>query len=98
MLDNESLEPTGIFSLHTSIGPIVLIFSNPSKRGAFFERVSVLLAPSGDRVGWIDLDGSSITDVVYKLKSMDPTLEGEANFIHDNDPLFDQLLSSLPTE
>lgn len=91
---NRNNETTGLFSLYTSHGTVVIIFTNPLKFEKFADASSTKLESQGKKFGYVKLEASSLADIISKLIAMDPTLADNVNFIPDSDPLFDQLLAS----
>jgi hypothetical protein len=87
-------EATGLFSLYTSHGPVVIIFTNPLKFEKFAQASSTKLKSQGQKFGSVEMEASSLADIINKLLAMDPSLADNVNFIPDSDPLFDQLLES----
>jgi hypothetical protein len=95
LLIDSNNEPTGLFSLYTTQGRVVIIFTNPLKWEKFAEGASAMSASQGEKVGSTEMEASSMTDIIRQLITMDPTLAHGVNFLPDSDPLCDQLLASM---
>ena len=93
-LDSE-LNIQGLFSIFTSSGPMVFIFTDQSKLMQFLEAASSTMAQSGKKVGSTGIEADTFDDLVTTLLQMDPSMAGNVNFLPDSDPLFAQVLSQM---
>jgi hypothetical protein len=94
LIDGQTREPLGLFSLETTAGPIVLVFSNTVKLADFYEAGSRMVNAEGNLIGSVDIEAPSFDQVVEELWSMG-LLERDASLLPDSDPLCDQLLAQM---
>src|SRR5438034_11695005 len=92
LLLNEAGEPIGAFSVNTSEGRLVIIFSNSIRWQTFADPVARTLAKKGQKLGSFDLDAPSLEAVVSRLVQMDPNLTNEATFVPDSLPMFSEIV------
>lgn len=96
IINSSNPEDSSFFSLRTTVGEIVTLFSNKAKFNEFTERAAIMVKEDGYSIGWVPIEAESKQDLLNKLFEMDPTIRGSANFISDSDPLFEKLLNFLP--
>jgi sugar/nucleoside kinase (ribokinase family) len=85
--------PVGLFSVSTTEGPLVVIFSNKAAWGEFAEVVAPVLARSQQYIGSAPFDEETIDDVVDRLIEIDPSLDGTTTFIPDTAPILDDVMT-----
>jgi hypothetical protein len=94
-------QPRAWFTLNTSVGQLLVIFSNPLKWDAFIVRASRMAASQGEGVGWISSkEVSSFDDAIRSFMSADSILSGGkglagVTFLSDSDPRADGLIASM---
>jgi hypothetical protein len=85
--------PVGLFSVNTSSGPLVFIFSNKVSWTRFASVVAPVLAKSEQYIGSTPFQAASIDDVAEQLVQIDPTLDGSATFVPDTAPILDDVVT-----
>ena len=76
--------PVGLFSVTTTEGPLVVIFSSQAAWGEFAEAVAPVLARSQQFIGSAPFDEETVEDVVDRLIEIDPSLDGTTTFVPEN--------------
>lgn len=84
--------PLGLFSIDTSSGHIVILFTNPGRWDEFADVVGQVLKRHGAKLASVDLDADSFEAAVAQLLKMDPSLRGTAHFLPDSTPVFGEAL------
>ena len=79
--------PVGLFSVTTTEGPLVVIFSSQAAWGEFAEAVAPVLARSQQFIGSAPFDEETVEDVVDRLIEIDPSLDGTTTFVPDDAPV-----------
>ncbi len=85
------------FTVHTSIGSILLIFRWKSVHHKQFENIAEsMLEGSGERLGGLVLEFDSFEQVATKLFELDPTLRG-TNLIEGDGPEGRAVMQAMKT-
>jgi hypothetical protein len=92
---NNDHEIEGLFSLITTEGNVVFLFSNVLKRDDFLTTAALANANPGGKIGHIELEAASFSDAARQLLSMDPSMAGNVMFLSDSDPMFDEFLKQM---
>jgi hypothetical protein len=92
---NKDYEVEGLFSLITSEGNVVFLFSNGLKLIDFLETAAQAYAKSGGKIGHFELEVASFSDAAHQLLKMDPSMVGNTIFLPDSDPLLDEYLKQM---
>ena len=79
-------QPMGLFAVHTSEGPVVVIFSNKPKWDRFCRAVAPVLAREGTYIGSTNFESDFIEDVVDQLAALDATITS-TTFVPDSAPI-----------
>jgi len=90
---DENRQPTGVFSIFTSEGPLVIIFSNLPKWHRFREAAAAALARDGKYIASTEIEADSIDGVVDELESLDPAITEQATFVPDTAPIVADVLA-----
>jgi hypothetical protein len=93
---NSNSEPRCPCTLGTSVGEVLIIFSNSVKFETFVKRVSRAAASKGYGVGYLAKEHSSFDEVVRDLIKIDSSL-ADVTFLSDSDQTADELIASLST-
>lgn len=97
LLDDHD-KPIGYFTLHTSLGSYLMVFTDQSHLGFFKEYAAKLADRDGPRAGIVHMEGSSAEDIHRQLLKLDPTLKGKFRVVGEDDTdyhhLFNGILSS----
>ena len=96
VVDGATQDLLGLFSLHTTSGPVLIVFTNRVKLRDFLESAANMAASSGQKAGTVELEASSIDALVVKLLAMGLGAN-EASIIPDSDPLVDELIRQMKT-
>jgi hypothetical protein len=92
-LDQE-YEPAGFFSFETTVGSIVVAFTDPSRLQAAAWGAAKMTEGQGTKVGSTNIEADSLEDLLAQLMGMG--WDGsEASLVLDTDELGQQLLAQL---
>lgn len=91
---NEANEPVGLFTIYTSQGPVVVIFSSFSRWELVASWAQADLEAKGQYVGAGPFDAASVEEVAAQIIAGDPTLS-KHTFISDTDPLFEEIFELI---
>lgn len=92
LLIDQNNEPIGLFSVNTTEGPVVIVFTNTPRLEEFLEATSAVVRLDGKKVGTASFDADSMEEVVAKLLEADPSIKG-SKFVPDGSPIFDDAVA-----
>jgi hypothetical protein len=92
-LDQEH-EPTGFFSFETTVGSIVIAFTDSQRLQSAARAAAEVMAQSGTKIGSIEVKAASSEDLMAQLLAVGWD-SSEGNLVLDSDPLGSQLLAQL---
>lgn len=93
MLCNASREPVGVFSVQTSQGAMVFLFTNQARWERFVQPVGRVLRKQNNYIASMEFEVNELDDVVDKLAELDPGIVDEATFLPDSAPIFADVLA-----
>lgn len=91
MLDADG-NPAGMFSVSTSEGEIVVLFSDLAKWNIFAGLASRALRASGQLFGSVSVEAASFEDAVQQVVDLDPAIVDQAVFIPDTAPVVQDIM------
>jgi hypothetical protein len=92
---NKDHEVESLFSLITTEGNVLFLFSNALKRDDFLTTAALGNANPGGKIGHFELEAASFSDAAHQILGMDPSMAGNVIFLSDSDPLFDDYLKQM---
>jgi hypothetical protein len=98
LIYDEAGEPQGLFSVHTSEGKVVILFSNSARWEAFSNPVARVLAGQGQKLASTVIEAPSLEAAVSKLAELDPNVTNEGMFIPDSTPMFWEIVRFFQTQ
>jgi hypothetical protein len=94
-LMGEPGEPKAWFTIHTSLGQILLIFQGGSVQHREFTKIAeTMLEGTGERLGALGLDCNSFEEAVAHLMKADPTLQG-TNLLQGDGPEAREVMEAM---
>ncbi len=92
---DEDNEPLGLFSVSTTAGELVLVFSDMQKWDRFAGAVSPLLSAENQSLGSATFDVESVDGLISELAQHYPAAAEEAVFLPDSAPGADEVIAYL---
>lgn len=92
---NEDNEPLGLFSVSTTAGELVLVFSDMDKWDRFAGAVSPLLDAENQSLGSATFDAESVDGLLNQLAESYPAAAEDAVFVPDSAPGVEEVMAYL---
>lgn len=96
MLDQD-YEPAGFFSFQTTVGSIVVVFTDPSRLQAAAWAAADATEGQGTKIGSTNIEADSLEGLLVQLMGMGLN-SSEASFVLDTDELGQELLAQLASD
>jgi hypothetical protein len=91
---DQQYEPIGLFSFETTVGSIVVVFTDEERLQAAARAAADATEQQGTKVGSTSIEAESSEDLMAQLLGMGWNSD-EGNVVLDTDPLGQQLLEQL---
>ena len=95
VLLDQDYEIEGCFSVFTNVGNIVVIAEKGPRFAEFLDLAANIVDPSGNHIGFIDLEAATFEAAIKELLKMDSSLAEDAVFINEYDQLFETIIAQM---
>ena len=95
MIFDQDAEPLGFYSLYTTVGPVVLLVSDPQALQEIVTYAEANHSAEGNAVGMLELNVDSYDAAVQWLMTEAPEWAETVSFLPENSELFHDIVEQL---